>query len=126
MVRSFDTGRSRLFQLRVSQWLFRPDPLHDRSRSRRRGIVKERQWPLDRLQRIMSPDQVAGVKADFARRHGGLAADVEAVDAEGHDRFGFWQFADPLIHPLGVPPDGTLHNLMRSGAVVPGARVYDL
>src|SRR3974377_258779 len=48
-------------------------------------LVKDRDRPLDGLPGVMPTGHVAGIKSRLAKSDRGLAADVEAVDAEGDD-----------------------------------------
>src|SRR5215469_4310327 len=82
--------------------------------------------PLDGLPGIVPAGHVTRVKARLAQCLGGLAANVEAVDAECDNRIGLRQLADPFVHTLRIAPGGAVHDVLGSGAVVPRARVDDL
>src|SRR3954468_3006617 len=79
-----------------------------------------------RLPGVVAAGHVAGIEARLAQRDRGLATDVEAIDAVGHDRLLLRQLADPVVEPLGIAPHRAFHDVLRPRAVVTWPGVDDL
>src|SRR5512138_3760142 len=63
--------------------------------------LKQLRRPVDRFPRAVPTGHVPRVEPGLAQRRRCFAADVEAVDAERHDRGFLRQLADPFVHALG-------------------------
>src|SRR4051794_4204020 len=67
---------------------------------------------FDRLPGEVSPKHVPGVEAGLAQGRGGLAPDMEAIDAERDHGLGFREFADPVFDALRIAPNGAFHDFL--------------
>src|SRR5262245_38786112 len=74
----------------------------------------------------MPAGHVASIEPGLAQDGGGLASDMEAIDAEGHDRIGLRQLADPFVDAFRIAPHRPFHHVLRPAAVVARPRVEDL
>src|SRR5213595_1219625 len=84
-----------------------------------RGVLPQQlDAAAHRLPGVVAARHVARVESCPTQRDRGLTADVETVDAVGHDRLFLGEFADPVVEPLRVAPYRALHDLGRLGGVV--------
>src|SRR5262249_35062732 len=80
----------------------------------------------DRLPGRMATLHVFRVEAGLPQRDGGLAADMEAVNAEHHHRLGLRKLASPFLHEVRVAPGRAVHDLLLPRHGVPRASVDNL
>src|SRR5919109_5390831 len=69
---------------------------------------------------------VLRVVAGLPQHDRGLTADMEAVYAEHHHRFGLRKLAGPFLHAVRVAPSRTVHDFLLPRHGVPRASVDDL
>ena len=74
----------------------------------------------------MSSGHVPRVKSCLAQGCHRLASDVKPIDAKRDDRCGLREFAHPLVDPVGVAPNRSLHYVRGTTAGVPGPRIDNL
>jgi hypothetical protein len=96
-------------------------PAHSSSRGRRRFEKLGR--PFDRLPGEMSSGHVPRVKSCLSPGCHRLASDVKPIDAKRDDRRGLRELAHPLVDPVGVGPNRSLHYVRGTTAGVPGPRI---